>query len=80
MKCLAAGNLNGIVGGMDGDTHALEVIGDRRDTIGLLDAQFAGIANNQAFLTGSAKNGEDGNFVDHGGGRCTFDDASTQAR
>jgi len=71
---LIAGDLEtvGVLG--EARSHGAEVFGDERDAVGLLDAEFLGVAEDEAVRGERSDGGEDGKLVDELRGEGAFDE------
>ena len=73
VEALVAGNLEavGILGELG--SHGAEVLGDEGDAVGLLDAEFLGVADDEAVRGVGRDGGEHGQLVDDLGGERAAD-------
>ena len=77
---LVAGDLEavGVLG--EARAHGAEVFGDERDAVGLLDAQFLGVAQDYAIRGVGSDGGKDGKLVDELRGEWAADDEGSGGR
>jgi hypothetical protein len=71
---LAAGNDEAVGVFGKGGSHGAEVTGDEVDSVGLFDAEFFCVADDEAVWGVGSDGGEDGEFVDELGGEGAFDE------
>jgi len=58
---------------LDVHAHAPEILAHRGDTVGFLQPQLGGVANDQAFFTHRSQHRQDGNLVDQRSREGLFD-------
>ena len=74
VEALVAGDLEavGVLG--EARAHGAEVFGDESDAVGLLDAKFLGVANDEAIRGVGSDGGKDGKLVDELRGEWAADE------
>lgn len=76
VELLLSGDVEAIGEGLDVCAEEAEVGGGGFDAVGFLDSEFGGVLDEEALVAACAEDGEDGDFVDEGGGPFAFDDAT----
>ena len=74
VEALVAGDLQAVGALGEVGSHGAEVLSDEGDAVGLLDAEFLGVADDEAAAGVGRDGGEDGKLVDDLGGERAADD------